>query len=128
MFPEENNATNSNPPLNPIQSDQYIKNVIGLAYNLPQKRIYYSDIQQNTINQVDFDGKNHRVLFEGVGSIEGMAYDGNHDTLYWTSSTKHAISKIEIYKVQNRSWINNFRIEFSIFRSLCLGSRKPEQL
>ena len=101
MFPEENNATNSNPPLKPIQSDQYIKNVIGLAYNLPQKRIYYSDIQQNTINQVDFDGKNHRVLFEGVGSIEGMAYDGNHDTLYWTSSTKHAISKIEIYKVQN---------------------------
>merc|ERR1712020_221394 len=24
MFPEENNATNSNPPLNPIQSDKYI--------------------------------------------------------------------------------------------------------
>ena len=93
MFPEVNTSATSNPPFKPIQSDQHLKNVIGLAYDLSSSKLFYSDIQENTINEVGFDGSNHRVLFDNVGTIEGMSYDANHEVLYWTSSSKHSINK-----------------------------------
>ena len=94
MFPEANSSKITNPPFKPIQSKELLKNVIGLAYNLAAKKIYYSDIQKGTINSVNFDGSSHQVLFDAVGSIEGMAYDAMKEILYWTSSSTHSINKV----------------------------------
>ena len=96
MFPDANTSKTSNPPFKPIQSSMMLKNAIGLAYNLADKKIYYSDIQKGSINSVHFDGSNHEELFTNVGSIEGLSFDANQDVLYWTSSSKHSISKARL--------------------------------
>ena len=96
MIPDPTSSKTSNPPFKPIQSSLMVKIAIGLAYNLADKKVYYSDIQKGTINSVNFDGSNHEELFTNVGSIEGLAFDAIQAVLYWTSSSKHSISKARL--------------------------------
>ncbi|KAK3082885.1 hypothetical protein FSP39_007983 [Pinctada imbricata] len=82
-----------NPPKPPIDGASRIRNVIGLAVDYPNKRVFFSDIQQGNIQVVDFDGKNIQLVVKSVGSAEGIAYDEFSNFLYWTSYSDSTINR-----------------------------------
>jgi len=54
-------ANNLNAPFPSIESKEFIRNVIGLAYDYQRRLIFYSDIQRGSINSVYFNGTRHKV-------------------------------------------------------------------
>lgn len=50
-----------NSPYPPIQSAEHIRNAIGLAFDIKEQRLFYSDVQLGTINSVFFNGTNFTV-------------------------------------------------------------------
>ena len=88
------NESDKNPPIATIESENHMKNTVGLAYDYEAKVIFYSDLQKDTINQVGFDGKNHVVLLNQSGSVEGLVYEHRRKNLYWTSSSDNTINRI----------------------------------
>lgn len=58
------NENNLNAPFPSIQSKEYMRNSIALAYDYKRKLIFYSDIQRGSINSVHFNGTNHTVIIE----------------------------------------------------------------
>ena len=84
------------PPFPLIHSEDIMRNAIGLAYSYSQKLIFYSDIQSGSINSVQFNGSSHRRLLSGLGSVEGLAYDGVRGFLYWTSTSDSTIKRVEV--------------------------------
>ncbi|KAG8200378.1 hypothetical protein JTE90_028559 [Oedothorax gibbosus] len=87
---------NPNAPYPSINSKIHMRNVIGLASDYHQKRIFFSDIQRGTINSVLFNGSDPTVLIEKQGSVEGLAYDPVHQDLYWTSHSNSSLSRINL--------------------------------
>ncbi|KPJ14346.1 Low-density lipoprotein receptor-related protein 1 [Papilio machaon] len=63
-----------------------MRNVIALAYEYSESRLFYSDIQRGSINTVHFNGSGHEVLLEQVGAVEGMVFARARGALYWTSA------------------------------------------
>lgn len=55
---------NLNAPYPSIQSKELMRNAIGLTYDYLRLTLFYSDIQQGSINAVLFNGSNHRVIVE----------------------------------------------------------------
>ncbi|XP_060590385.1 low-density lipoprotein receptor-related protein 1-like isoform X5 [Ruditapes philippinarum] len=90
-----------NPPLNPITNDTFLRNVIGLSFDYANNMIFYSDIQRGDIQAVYFNGSNIRVVVEGIGSAEGLAYEKFNGDIYWTSYTNSCISKINVNDALN---------------------------
>lgn len=90
------NAKDKNPPMAPISRSDIMKNVIGLASDPPNKRIFYSDMKRGSINTVKFDGSDHRVLIADQGSVEGMAFDAHRGILFWTSKSDNSINQAKI--------------------------------
>ena len=90
------NASDLNAPLAPIESDELMKDAIGLAFDYARKRVFYSDIQRGAINSVAFDGTAHRTLLDNVGSVEGLVYDRHSETLFWTCNADNSIGKAKI--------------------------------
>jgi low-density lipoprotein receptor-related protein 1 (alpha-2-macroglobulin receptor) len=90
------NASDLNPPIKAIESDEHMRNTIGLAYNYESKLIFYSDIQKGTINQVNFNGENHKVLLSNLGAVEGLVFEHRHKYLYWTCNADTSISRISL--------------------------------
>uniref|UniRef100_A0A0K2T8A8 EGF-like domain-containing protein n=1 Tax=Lepeophtheirus salmonis TaxID=72036 RepID=A0A0K2T8A8_LEPSM len=88
----------SNVPLPPITHKKLMKNAIGLAYDYDFKIVFYSDIQRGTINSVQFDSSNHRILVSDLGAVEGLAYSHEYRSLYWTSDTDNSISRLKFIK------------------------------
>ena len=88
------NESDKNPPIAKIESENYMKNSVGLAYDYDSRIIFYSDLQKDTINQVGFDGKKHEVIVRQSGSVEGLVYEHRRRTLYWTSSSDNTINRI----------------------------------
>ena len=41
-------------------------------------------------------GSSFQVLAEKQGMVEGLAYDGSHDTLYWTCHSDPTINKMAL--------------------------------
>lgn len=56
--------SNLNAPFPSIESKEYMRNSIALAYDYSRKLIFYSDIERGSINSVHFNGTNHTVLIE----------------------------------------------------------------
>ncbi|XP_046386652.1 prolow-density lipoprotein receptor-related protein 1 isoform X2 [Ischnura elegans] len=89
---------NMNAPFPSIQSKKYMRNAIGLSFDYATKRIFYSDIQSGSINSVYFNGtgKEHTVIVEKRGSIEGLAFESVNRILYWTCNNDATINCIPI--------------------------------
>lgn len=60
---------NLNAPYPNIQSKELMRNAIGLTYDYVRSTLFYSDIQQGSINAVLFNGSNHRVIVESKFSF-----------------------------------------------------------
>ena len=54
-----------NPPRQPIQDQEQMKKVIGLAFDNHSQKIYFSDIVQGNIKSVNFDGTDFRTVVGG---------------------------------------------------------------
>ncbi|XP_053386538.1 low-density lipoprotein receptor-related protein 1-like isoform X2 [Mercenaria mercenaria] len=85
-----------NPPIYTIKNDTFLRNVIGLSFDYEHQMIFYSDIQRGDIQSVFFNGTNIRVVVEGIGSAEGLAFEKFNGDIYWTSYTNSCISKINV--------------------------------
>ena len=92
MFDDQN----PNSPLPAISSSEFLRNAIGLAYDYDTGRIFYSDIQRGSINTVNSNGSDHRILLESLGAIEGLAFERQHKALYWTHATERTINRVSI--------------------------------
>ncbi|XP_063218358.1 prolow-density lipoprotein receptor-related protein 1 [Bacillus rossius redtenbacheri] len=92
MF-DENNL---NAPFSSIQSKEYMRNAIGLTFDYSRSKIFYSDIQRGSINQVFFNGTGHGVVVERQGSVEGLAYESIQNVLYWTCNNDALINSINL--------------------------------
>ena len=90
------NASDLNAPLAPIESEELLRDAIGLAFDYAGKRLFYSDIQRGSINSVAFDGTDHKTLLSNVGSVEGLVYDSHSETLFWTCNADNSIGKAKI--------------------------------
>lgn len=60
MFDENN----PNAPYPSIGSTVHMRNVIGLSFDYESQRLFYSDIQRGTINNVHFNASDHVVIVE----------------------------------------------------------------
>lgn len=49
------NESNPNSPVQEIENKEYLRNVIGLASDYKNQRIYFSDIQKGNIQFVPYD-------------------------------------------------------------------------
>ncbi|XP_021351873.1 prolow-density lipoprotein receptor-related protein 1-like isoform X3 [Mizuhopecten yessoensis] len=87
---------NPNLPMKMITNSDHLRNVIGLATDYKSKRIFFSDIQRGDIQYVHFNSSDFYIVVEGVGSVEGLAYEGFSNYLYWTSYTNSSISRAHI--------------------------------
>lgn len=85
---------NKNDPLAPIENSSAMINVVGLAFDYPTSRIFYSDIQKGEIHSVLFNGTDFRTVVSGVGSAEGLAFDPINENLYWTSYNNASIFRV----------------------------------
>ncbi|XP_054274081.1 low-density lipoprotein receptor-related protein 1-like [Macrosteles quadrilineatus] len=87
---------NLNAPYPSIQSKELMRNAIGLTYDYERSTLFYSDIQQGSINAVMFNGSNHRQIVERLGSVEGLAYEAIDNMLYWTCNNDATINKVNL--------------------------------
>ncbi|CAG2066512.1 unnamed protein product [Timema podura] len=90
------NEFNLNAPFPSIQSKEFMRNAIGLSFDYQRSKIFYSDIQRGSINQVFFNGTGHRVIVEHQGSVEGLAYEAVNNVLYWTCNNDATINHINL--------------------------------
>lgn len=91
---DEENSQNSPYPL--ISNKTYMQNVIGLTFSYKDRKIIYSDIQKGSINSMNFNGTDHRILVDKQGAVEGIAYDPLNDEIYWTSNSDASINRFRI--------------------------------
>ena len=85
-----------NPPFPVIDSEDIMRNAIGLAYSYEDKLIFYSDIQSGTINSVHFNSSSHQRLLTNLGSVEGIAFDAIEKFLFWTSTSDNAVKRVSV--------------------------------
>lgn len=88
--------TNLNAPFQSISSSEFMRNIIGLAFDYSARRIFYSDIQRGSINSVHFNGSGHAVLVQKQGSVEGLAYEPVNNELYWTSHRDASVGRVSL--------------------------------
>ncbi|KAH9370046.1 hypothetical protein HPB48_001923 [Haemaphysalis longicornis] len=88
--------TNLNAPFPSISSAEFMRNIIGLAFDYSERRIFYSDIQRGSINSVHFNGSGHTVLVQKQGSVEGLAYEPINNELYWTSHRDASVGRVSL--------------------------------
>uniref|UniRef100_K1QFX2 Low-density lipoprotein receptor-related protein 1B n=1 Tax=Magallana gigas TaxID=29159 RepID=K1QFX2_MAGGI len=90
---------NRNKPAEEIQSKTQIRNVIAIAADYKQQRVFFSDIQQSNIQSVWINGSsfsNITTVVPSIGSVEGLAFDSVNSTLYWTSYSNSSINRIKV--------------------------------
>ncbi|XP_076026422.1 low-density lipoprotein receptor isoform X2 [Genypterus blacodes] len=86
-----------------VDSSEYVplipqlKNAVALDVDVPNKRIFWSDLFWKTIYSSSLDtagdASSHNVVINGeVEAPEGIAVDWIHGNLYWTDSMKMSIS------------------------------------
>ncbi|XP_068625234.1 prolow-density lipoprotein receptor-related protein 1 [Battus philenor] len=97
------NDTDLNSPYPPIEDKELMRNVIALAYEYDDSRLFYSDIQRGCINTVHFNGSGHEVLLEQVGAVEGMVYAGATGELYWTSAAGVRGARVSLVRAAPRA-------------------------
>nr|XP_008195317.2 PREDICTED: LOW QUALITY PROTEIN: prolow-density lipoprotein receptor-related protein 1 [Tribolium castaneum] len=85
-----------NAPHPSIKNNTLLKNAIGLSFSYKHQRLFYSDIQKGSINAVYYNGTDHRIIVEGQGSVEGLAYEQVHNMLYWTCNNHATINRVNL--------------------------------
>ncbi|XP_074039673.1 LDL receptor protein 1 [Leptinotarsa decemlineata] len=85
-----------NSPQPSIKNNTMLKNAIGLSFSYKHQRLFYSDIQKGSINTVFFNGSDHRIVVEKQGSVEGLAYEQIHNSLYWTCNIDATINRVNL--------------------------------
>ncbi|XP_048772894.2 low-density lipoprotein receptor-related protein 1-like isoform X3 [Ostrea edulis] len=97
---------NKNKPTGEIVNKTLIKNVIALAADYKQRRIFFSDIQQSNIQSVWMNGSTFSdivTVTPSIGSVEGLAFDSSNSTLYFTSYTNSSINSVKINPVSGQA-------------------------
>ncbi|XP_043971011.1 low-density lipoprotein receptor [Gambusia affinis] len=74
-----------------------LKNAVALDLDIPNKKIFWSDLSQKKIFSSNIDmasnSANHNVVIEnGIEAPEGLVVDWIHGNIYWTDSTLKSIS------------------------------------
>ncbi|XP_056636916.1 low-density lipoprotein receptor-related protein 1 isoform X1 [Diorhabda sublineata] len=93
-----------NSPQPTIRNGTMLKNAIGLSFSYKHQRLFYSDIQKGSINAVYFNGSDYRTIVERQGSVEGLAYEQVHNSLYWTCNNDATINRVNLTdKLSNSS-------------------------
>lgn len=74
-----------------------LKNAMALDLDMPNKRIFWSDLSLKKIfsSNIDMAGNssNHKVVIgDGIEAPEGLAVDWIHGNIYWTDSALKTIS------------------------------------
>uniref|UniRef100_A0A3P9PJ83 Low-density lipoprotein receptor-like n=1 Tax=Poecilia reticulata TaxID=8081 RepID=A0A3P9PJ83_POERE len=74
-----------------------LKNAMALDLDMPNKKIFWSDLSQKKIFSSNIDmasnSANHNVVIEnGIEAPEGLVVDWIHGNIYWTDSTLKTIS------------------------------------
>ncbi|XP_071495091.1 low-density lipoprotein receptor-related protein 1-like [Diadema antillarum] len=90
------NASDKNQPVQPLTNPEFIRNVIGLAVDYDQRRIFFTDIQLGSIQVININGTGLKTIISGIGSAEGIAYDPVFNWIYWTSYTNSSISRLSL--------------------------------
>lgn len=88
-----NNESHNNSPYAPIVSESK-SSIISLTIDYNARRVIYSEMTQNQICSVLFNGTNKKVLVEKQSMVEGIAFENNQ--LYWTSIQDNSISRLNI--------------------------------
>ncbi|CAH1793177.1 unnamed protein product [Owenia fusiformis] len=70
---------------------------VGVGADCQDRMVYWTDVSGNTINRASFeDGSGSEMVFEGLGSPEGIAIDWIARNIYWTDS---GLDRIEVAKI-----------------------------
>ncbi|XP_046809386.1 low-density lipoprotein receptor-related protein 1 [Lucilia cuprina] len=88
-----------NGPVRSIRNSTMMVNVIALTYDYENSILYYSDMVLSTINAVNFNGSNNRVLVSHQGRVEGLAFDIVNEMLFWTSNNDASICSLDLHYI-----------------------------
>ena len=55
---------NPNAPMDEVSDSTHMRNVIGLAFDYPNRRYFFTDIQRGDIQSVNFNGSNFKVIVD----------------------------------------------------------------
>nr|XP_019936270.1 PREDICTED: pro-epidermal growth factor [Paralichthys olivaceus] len=66
--------------------------IVALDYDPVQNNVYFSSINQKTIERIDLNGGSRGVVIsEDLNSPEGLAIDWVHRRMYWTDSSRSTV-------------------------------------
>lgn len=85
-----------NSPFAPISHSKLMRSVVALAFDFDSRRLFYSDVQTQSIASVAFDGSDQQVLADRLGSVEGLAYDFTTRHLYWSNGVDAVIGRLRV--------------------------------
>lgn len=89
----QEDESQDNSPYSPITIENK-SHIISLTIDYTAKRVIYSEMTQDQICSVLFNGTGKKVLVEKQSMVEGIAFEDNQ--LYWTSIQDNSISRLNI--------------------------------
>ncbi len=81
LYPTNESLQNS--PIPEISNDTFIKNVIGLAVDYANQRLFFTDIQQGNIQTVYKNGTGLRIVVSGKQVLCAQIFYRTNRTCYW---------------------------------------------
>jgi low-density lipoprotein receptor-related protein 1 (alpha-2-macroglobulin receptor) len=92
-----------NAPFAPIRHSKLMRSVVALSFDWSSRRLFYSDVQTQSIASVSFDGTRQQVLADQLGSVEGLAFDFTTRHLYWSNGVDAVIGRLHVPLTQAES-------------------------
>jgi hypothetical protein len=89
----QDDESHNNSPYPPITLESK-SHIISLTIDYNARRVIYSEMTQDQICSVLFNGTDRRILVEKQYMVEGIAFENNQ--LYWTSIQDNSISRLNI--------------------------------
>uniref|UniRef100_A0A6G1SPS9 Low-density lipoprotein receptor-related protein 1 n=1 Tax=Aceria tosichella TaxID=561515 RepID=A0A6G1SPS9_9ACAR len=89
----EEEESHNNAPYPPITIEAK-SHIISLTIDYKARRVIYSEMTQDQICSILFNGTDKKVLVEKQSMVEGIAFEKNQ--LYWTSIQDNSISRLNI--------------------------------
>ncbi|KAJ8040995.1 Neurotrypsin [Holothuria leucospilota] len=75
-----------------------VNNVVAIAPVYSKTGIFFSDIYEGSILFRSLKENNTVTILEGIGSVEGIAYNHVTDEIFWTSYTNSSISRMKVFQ------------------------------